>query len=153
MPNVSHRIQVMSLWVSRPDGWIDGGWTDNGGKYIFMTLEQISTAHRLSNDDFLSPKLTACMHKWVREPEGESGWIWVQNGREDLDGRQLTGLACVIIPAKVNVYRFGEANAGQDPLMSRTGQWYWLIVKLSGLWLASKLSCNRVWPVDLKWNE
>lgn len=44
----------------------------------------------------------------------------------------LTELACVIIPAEVNVYRCREANAGQRSIIERTGQWERIIVKLNG---------------------
>lgn len=67
------------------------------------------------------------------EREREREYIRKQNERADVDGGQLTGLACVIIPAKVNVYRCREANAGQCSIIGRTGQWDWLIVKLNGL--------------------
>lgn len=53
----------------------------------------------------------------------------------DVDGSRLTGLACVIIPAKVNVHRCREANAGRRVIIERnrsTGlvnsQTKWLVI-------------------------
>lgn len=56
-----------------------------------------------------------------------------ENGMEGLEGWRLTGLESVIIPAKVNVYRFRGANEGHCSLIDGTGQCDWLIAKLNGL--------------------
>lgn len=65
-----------------------------------------------------------------------------QKERADVDGSQLTGLACVILPAKVNVYRCREANGGQFSIIERTGQWDWLIVNLNGFRFQTEIFCN-----------
>lgn len=51
-----------------------------------------------------------------------------------VDGSLLTGLACVITPVKVNVYRCGEANAGQHSVI---GQLCWLIIETKWLLIAA----------------
>lgn len=55
-------------------------------------------------------------------------------GGGHVDGSLLTGLACVITPVKVNVYRCEEANAGQHSVI---GQLCWLIIETKWLLIAA----------------
>lgn len=130
----------MSLWVSRLDGWIDVAGGDKWKNYSPITLQWMNAAQRLWDDDFLSSKPTSCMPERGRDAVAEGEREGDGRGPH-VDGSLLTGLACVITPVKVNVYRCGEANAGQHSVI---GQLRWLIIETKWLLIAARERRRRM---------
>lgn len=91
-PTVSDELK----WAAWMDGLMQGGRGDNWKKYSLMTLEMDKRSPEAMKWWF-SELQTKLLHAEV-ERERE------RNERPDVSGSQLTGLACVMLPVKVNVY-------------------------------------------------